>query len=122
MFALTSIALPALLFGSAASTVSFELRLRVPVVCAIESLSGSPDNPRVLRVSTRCNTENIDLSFSGDLANNRIAHVSSGSFVASRGVNTVRLRQFRPGRGEVEIVFDDEIKDFSSNSVSLAGY
>jgi len=32
------------------------------------------------------------------------------------------LRQFRPGRGEVEIVFEKDIETLSSNSVSLVGY
>lgn len=122
MLGLAAITLPALLAASASSTISFELRLRVPVVCSIESLASSPDDPRSLRISTSCNAENLSLSFGGDLADNRIAQVNTASFSTNYGASNVSLRQFRPGRGEVEIVFDEEIGNFSNNSVSLFGY
>ncbi|WP_150132382.1 hypothetical protein [Erythrobacter litoralis] len=122
MVALASIALPALILGSVASAINFDLRVRVPVICSIESLSASTDNPRVLRVSTSCNAENIDLSFDGDLGDNRVSKVNSAHFASSHGASSVMLRQFRPGRSEVEIVFEKDIETLSSNSVSLVGY
>jgi hypothetical protein len=122
MLALAAIVLPVAMAGSAASTIGFELRLRVPVICSVEGMAPSPDNTRALRVVTSCNAENLDLSFSGDLAGNRIVQVTSSSFAASFGDNNVSLRQYRPGAGEIEIVFDEELQSVSRSSVSLVGY
>ena len=127
MLGIASFALPvAALLGAggpSATTISFELRLNVPVSCTIESIAPMPENPRALRVATTCNAENMNIAFGGALAGHQITQVTAGAFAASsHGANSVMLRQLKPGRGELEVVFDKPIDALTSNSVSLAGY